>query len=191
MTPDDLLAFWFGAPPGSPTYGRSREIWFEKDAAFDAACRMQMGAAHEEAAMGRLDHWAETPRGALALVLLLDQATRNLFRGDPRAFATDAKARALADAAIARGFDRGLLPTERMFLYLPFEHSEALADQERALELFAELNTLPETAGILAIVRRHHDIIARFGRFPHRNAVLGRITTAEEAAFLREPNSSF
>jgi len=190
-TIDDVLAFWFGAAPGGPGYGRAREVWFEEGAAFDAEVRRRLGAAREAAAAGRLDGWAETARGAVALVILLDQAPRNIFRGEARAFATDEKARDVAAAALARGLDRALVPAERMFLYLPFEHSERLEDQRRSLELFASLEADPATAGCLEWARRHHEVIARFGRFPHRNAVLGRATTPEEAAFLAAPDSSF
>lgn len=191
MTPDEVLVFWFDARPGSPGYGRQREIWFEKDAAFDAAVGERLGLAHEAAAEGRLDGWSARARGALALAILLDQVPRNLFRGAARAFATDAKARAVAGGAIARGLDAALLPVERMFLYLPFEHSEALADQHRSLALFRALEAFPETADVMRAVRRHYEIVARFGRFPHRNTALGRVTTPEEAAFLQEAHSSF
>ncbi len=188
---DEVLAFWFGAAPGSPDYGQKRDVWFDESAAFDAEVRRCLGAAHDAAAAGRLDAWAEHARGALALVILLDQAPRNIFRGEARAFATDEKARGVATVALARGFDRILLPIERMFLYLPFEHSEELEDQRRALELFASLEADPATAGCLAWASRHHDVIARFGRFPHRNAALGRVTTPEEAAFLAESGLPF
>ena len=142
-------------------------------------------------AAGALDGWVASARGSLALVLVLDQVPRNLFRGKARAYAYDGEARAVATAAIAQGFDGILLPAERMFLYLPFEHSEALGDQERAIELFAALEAFPETRGITETARRHAEIIRRFGRFPHRNAALGRAETAEEATFLKEPGSSF
>ena len=191
ITIDELLGFWFGAAPGSPDYGRKREVWFEENTAFDAEVRRYLGAAHGAAAMARLDAWAESARGALALVILLDQVPRNIFRGEARCFATDEKARGVAAAALARGYDRALMPVERMFLYLPFEHSERIEDQRRSLELFASLEADPATAGCLGWASRHHDVIARFGRFPHRNAALGRATTPEEAAFLAEPGSSF
>jgi uncharacterized protein (DUF924 family) len=191
ITVDDLLAFWFGAAPGSADYGRTRKAWFEKNAAFDAGVRRYLGAAHAAAAAARLDSWAETARGALALVIVLDQAPRNIFRGKARAFATDEEARGVAAAALARGFDRALMLIERMFLYLPFEHSERLEDQQRSLELFASLEAYPETAGCLEWASRHYEVIARFGRFPQRNSALGRATTPEEAAFLAEPDSSF
>lgn len=127
---------------------------------------------------------AETPLGCLALVIVLDQSPRNMFRDDPRAFATDGNA--LAQAALARGDDKSLNALQRQFLFMPFQHSEALEDQRRSIELFASIS--PET---LDYAQRHLDIIERFGRFPHRNAVLGRKSTAEELAFLQEPSSSF
>ena len=191
MTPEEVLAFWFASPPGAAEYGRMRELWFEKDPNFDEAVRRVLGPAHEAAAAGALDGWVASARGSLALVLVLDQVPRNLFRGKARAYAYDGEARAVATAAIAQGFDGILLPAERMFLYLPFEHSEALGDQERAIELFAALEAFPETRGITETARRHAEIIRRFGRFPHRNAALGRAETAEEATFLKEPGSSF
>jgi len=191
MTPEEVLAFWFAARPGAPGYGRMREVWFEKDPAFDDEVRRMLARPHGAARAGASDGWATTGRGALALVILLDQVPRNIFRGQARAYACDAKARGVAAAAVARGHDRALLPAERLFLYLPFEHSELPADQARALELFAALEAFPETTGVMKTARRHAEIIRRFGRFPHRNAALGRATTPEETAFLEEPNSSF
>ena len=178
-----VLDFWFGRP-GDPEHGSSRAPWFESDASFDRAVGAHCRALHEQAAAGELDAWAATPRGALALVILLDQVPRNLYRGTPRAFATDAQALGHARAALAAGFDQAMTPLERWFLYLPFEHSEALADQRRAVALFEALPDHPERDEALAFVRRHCEIIERFGRFPHRNAALGRPTTAQEQAFL-------
>jgi uncharacterized protein (DUF924 family) len=172
-----LLDFWF-AP-------ETAKKWFDKDPAFDAALREHFGTLQQSAASGALDHWAATAHGALALVLLLDQLPRNLYRGDARAYATDAKARAMADAALARGFDRGLPMAQRQFFYLPFEHAEDLAAQQRCCMLFTE------DAEALKYAEAHRDIIARFGRFPHRNAALGRDSTPEETEFLAGPNSSF
>ena len=176
----DVLDFWFA--PGQEAR------WFVKDEAFDAEVRARLGALHEAAAAGRLAAWKETAGGCLALVLLLDQVPRNLFRGEPRAFATDAAAVAVTRQALAGGLDRDLSQVQRLFLYMPLEHSEALADQEDCCRLVAELTDKPEWADY---ARQHRDIIARFGRFPHRNAVLGRSNTEEETAFLAEPNSSF
>lgn len=191
IAPDEVLQFWFAATPGEPDYGKLRKVWFEKNDAFDNEVRARLHAAHEAAARAQLDEWAASARGALALVILLDQVPRNIFRGTTRAYASDAKAREIAYAAVARGLDRDLLPVERMFLYLPFEHSERIEDQGRGLELFATLEAFPETKDAMKTARRHYEIIARFGRFPHRNAILGRVTTPEEASFLQEPDSSF
>lgn len=191
IAPDKVLGFWFATAPGKPDYGKLRHAWFEKSDTFDREVRTRLGAAHEVAVQGLLNDWVTSARGALALVILLDQVPRNIFRDTPRAYESDGKAREIASAAIARGLDRNLLPVERMFLYLPFEHSERIEDQERALELFATLEAFPETKDIMKTVRRHYEIVARFGRFPHRNAVLGRATTPEEATFLQGPDSSF
>ncbi len=177
---DDVLKFWF-----APGRGKA---WFEKDAAFDQAVRDALGPAFGRAGSGSLDGWRETALGCLALCLLLDQVPRNIFRGDPRAFATDGQARALARHAIEQGFDRTLRQVERRFLYLPLEHSEDLADQEDGCALMAELDEQPDWH-LYAV--RHRDIVARFGRFPHRNEVLGRVSSEAELTFLREPNSSF
>ena len=185
-TPQQILDFWFGAP-GTPGHGEFREVWFKQNPEFDAEIRRRFLHAYEQAAAGACDGWCESPEGCLALVLLLDQVPRNLFRGDPRAWATDPKARAVARQALERGHDRDLSPHGRAFLYMPFMHSEDPADQRRSLALFEALG-LPAS---LEAARRHLEIVERFGRFPHRNAVLGRATTPEEAAFLQEPNSSF
>jgi uncharacterized protein (DUF924 family) len=176
---DDLLAFWF-AP-------ENRDRWFTPDPAFDAEIARRFAPLIADALAGRLAHWVEEPRGALALCLLLDQFPRNVWRGTPRAFAGDDQARRVAEEALARGHDQALAPEERLFLYLPFEHSESLADQERCVALMGQLGD----AEWLDYAVRHRDIIARFGRFPHRNAILGRAGTAEELAFLQQPGSSF
>jgi uncharacterized protein (DUF924 family) len=185
-----VLDFWFAAT-GGPDFEAPRAIWFEVDATFDRTVGARCGALHDAAAAGRLDGWAATPLGCLALLILLDQVPRNLFRSTPRAYATDGQARAHARAAIAAGFDRALSPVQRWFVYLPFEHSETLEDQVRCVALHETMRDHPVCAAEMAAVRRHHDIIARFGRFPHRNAFLGRPSTAEELAFLQEPDSSF
>jgi uncharacterized protein (DUF924 family) len=189
--PSDILHFWFGAP-GSTIRGAFREAWFRKDPAFDEEIRRHFLAATEAAARGEHDRWQSDPDGALALLILLDQFPRNLHRGSPRAFAADPKARAVADAAIGRGFDRGRPAAERLFFYLPFEHSEALPDQDRSVELFRTLaGSEPWIETAIASAIKHRDIIRRFGRFPHRNQALGRESTEEEIAFLKEPGSSF
>lgn len=180
ITIDAVLGFWFAE--GMP------ERWFVKDQAFDNEVRQALGAGYEDASAGHLDDWMSSARGCLALCILLDQAPRNLFRDDPRAFASDAQARNVLRHALDQGLQSELSQIERLFLYLPFEHSEDLQDQEECLRLTKALDQDPSWYDYAVM---HRDIIARFGRFPHRNAVLGRETTAEEAAFLNEPNSSF
>jgi uncharacterized protein (DUF924 family) len=165
--------------------------WFRKDAAFDEEMRRRFGHVHAAAARRELEAWRESPESMLALVVVLDQFSRNLYRNDPRAFAQDGHALECARQAVARGDDAALLPVQRQFLYLPFEHSEDLADQERGLELLQALDAFESTRGAGDWARRHRDIIARFGRFPHRNAALGRTSTAEEIEFLRTPGSGF
>jgi uncharacterized protein (DUF924 family) len=188
--PGEVLDFWFGAP-GSPEHGRVRDAWFRKDADFDASIRERFGDAIETALAGGLQDWAQAPGSALALVLVLDQFTRNVFRGSPRSFAGDTRALALARAIVARGWDAGLAPVRRWFVYLPFEHSEALADQRESLRLFATLRDDPQAGSAWEWAVRHHDVVARFGRFPHRNEILGRPSTPEETEFLRQPGSRF
>jgi uncharacterized protein (DUF924 family) len=170
IRPSDILRFWTEAGP---------ERWFTKDDNFDADCR-RFEAAHLAAARREFDGWAETAEGALALVLLLDQFPRNLYRGTAHAFATDGLARRVAEAAVEAGHDRLVDLALRNFCYLPFEHSESLSDQERCVAL----SSFDPEALKWAVI--HRDIIARFGRFPHRNPALGRETTPEEAAFLSE-----
>lgn len=176
---DELLEFWFVAA--------GRERWFMADPAFDRELQERFGELVAAAAAGRLETWRTDARGSLALCLLLDQLPRNLWRAKPRAFVTDAKARGVADAALAAGFDRGLPVEQRLFLHLPFEHSESLADQDRSVELTANLGD----ADWLDWAERHRAVIRRFGRLPHRNKALGRPSTPEELAFLRQPGSSF
>lgn len=173
---EDVLTFWFADPD---------RAW-RKDPAFDEEIRRRFGDLHAAVVRGEHEAWRTTPRGALAYVIVLDQFSRNLYRGDPRAFAADAQARAAAAEAVAAGHDQALTTAERGFLYMPFMHSEALADQDRAVALFRPLG-----GASLEFAERHRDIVARFGRFPHRNAVLGRASTPEEAAFLTQPGSSF
>lgn len=166
-----IVAFWREAGP---------ERWFTRDAAFDAQCETRFLGTHLRAARCEFEHWLENATGALALVLLLDQIPRNVYRGSAHAYATDGLARHYADRAIEAGFDAEVDAALRVFFYLPFEHSEATADQRRSLDLHARL---PDQ-GADAWARLHAEIIERFGRFPHRNPVLGRATTAEERAFL-------
>jgi uncharacterized protein (DUF924 family) len=170
-SPEAVLAFWRAAGP---------DKWFKKDAAFDDDIRRRFLLTHEAAAAGRLAAWEATPEGALALLIVLDQFSRNMFRGSARAFAADPLARAVAERALESGFDRKVAAAERTFFYLPFEHSESMADQERCVALFGTTGD----AEALKWAVLHADIIRRFGRFPHRNAALGRSTTPEEQAFL-------
>jgi uncharacterized protein (DUF924 family) len=189
-SPETVLDFWFGAP-GTADRDSPRPVWFRSNGEFDEACRAHLAALHADAASGALDHWGETPEGALALVILLDQMPRNLHRGQAAAFACDAMARAAARRAVARAFDRTLAPVRRQFLYLPFEHSEDLADQEEGIRLFASLPPGGFRDRSLEYARRHANVVRRFGRFPHRNAALGRATIAEEAMFLASPEAPF
>jgi uncharacterized protein (DUF924 family) len=183
----DVLQFWFGAEGDAP-----RAQWFRKDAAFDALIAERFGALVERALLGDMTGWGDAPDGALARILLLDQFTRNVFRDTPRAFAGDALALAVARAMVARGDDQALPPLRRVFVYLPFEHAEDRAAQQQALALFAALRAADTTlAEFEDYARRHAVVIERFGRFPYRNAVLGRASTAEELAFLEQPDSRF
>lgn len=186
----EVLGFWFGEP-GSAGHGKSREAWFRKDAAFDAEIRRRFLALHARAALGELERWRDDPRTLLALVIVLDQFSRNLYRDDARAFSQDAMALDCAERMIAQGWDAALLPVERQFAYLPFEHAEDQAMQDRAVALFSALEAWPETKGLTAWAEKHRVIVRRFGRFPHRNAALGRAPTAEELVFLEEPGSRF
>lgn len=187
----EVLDFWFGAP-GSAEYGRARKLWFKKDAAFDALLRERFGALLDAACAGELDAWCGTPEGALALVIVLDQFSRNCHRGTPCAFAADDKALAVARAMVASGHDLRLPGVEhRAFAYLSFEHAETAEAQRESLRLFGELAKDPQAKGYYDYAVRHADVIARFGRFPHRNAQLGRESTQAEAAFLRQPGSRF
>jgi uncharacterized protein (DUF924 family) len=172
-TPNDILTFWRNAGPPK---------WYARDARFDAAIRLKFEATHHAAARGEYDAWTETPEGALALLLLLDQFPRNLYRGSAHAFATDPKARVVARAATDLGWRREVEPPMRQFLLLPFEHSEDLADHDTGLALAEDLGD----AEVLKWMVIHRDIIVRFGRFPHRNPALGRITTPAEQTFLDE-----
>jgi uncharacterized protein (DUF924 family) len=178
-----LLDFWFSEGPDT-----WRQAWFTKDESFDATCRDGFGPLVVPAREGALDAWAETPDGALALLLLLDQFPRNLFRGSAEAFASDPRARAIARRAVLdRKLDLALTPLQRAFLYLPFEHSEAMADQDLSVALFEGLRDTQRLAApgsVIAYAWAHRAVIQRFGRFPHRNAVLGRDSTAEESAWL-------
>jgi uncharacterized protein (DUF924 family) len=182
-----LLDFWFGSPD-DPAREQHRQIWFRSTPEFDAALRDAFLADYEAAAAGRLAAWEESAEGALALLLLLDQLPRNMFRNTPRAYATDAMARAAADRALGRGFERMVPPAWRLFFHMPFHHSEDLDDQRRSVALAATLPPRhPDRRGSLRRYGRPYvEVIERFGRFPHRNAILGRQSTAEEIEFLEE-----
>jgi uncharacterized protein (DUF924 family) len=187
----DVLAYWFGSP-GDADYGRQRAAWFNKNPEADAEIRSRFRALHQWAKGGLLDAWAENPDSLLALILVLDQFSRQIYRDDPRAFATDSKALVLAETAVAQGVDRQLPPLQRVFIYMPFEHAEDLAAQDRAIALFDTLAAeSTELASFADYARRHREVIARFGRFPHRNAILGRTRSAEETADLAQPGSGF
>jgi uncharacterized protein (DUF924 family) len=192
ITPSDVLDFWF-LPSGAPGHGQPRQEWFRKDERFDAAIGERFGAAIDQAVAGGLREWdAEGPRGVLARILLLDQFTRNARRGTPGAFEGDALALAAASALVAQGADRQLAPVERWFAYMPFEHAEDARMQELAVELFTALaSEQPGFDSALDYAHRHRGVIARFGRFPHRNAILGRASTPEEADYLSQPGSGF
>ncbi|HET6382234.1 MAG TPA: DUF924 family protein [Armatimonadota bacterium] len=186
----EILDFWFGAPE-SPELGQFRPKWFESTPEFDEEIRRRFFADYERAAAGALEEWKQEARGCLALILLLDQFSRNLFREDARAFATDPEAAAIAAYAVERGYDNEVPAFQRMFFYLPFEHSEDKDVQRRSVELF---QALAEDAGSdsgLEYAIRHQRVIERFGRFPHRNAVLGRVNTPAESEFLASPEAPF
>ena len=186
-----VLDFWF-LPPDHPGHGAYRPEWFRKDDAFDAAIREHFGAEVDSALHAPTETGSD--EALLARILLLDQFTRNIFRDTPRAFAGDAQALSVATTLVASGRDKNLSPFQRWFAYLPFEHSESLLEQERAVALFTGLrremqHETFDSACDYAL--RHREVIARFGRFPHRNAILGRESTAEEIGFLGQPGSSF
>jgi uncharacterized protein (DUF924 family) len=182
----EILDFWFGAPPHD-----ERDYWFRKDDSFDARIRDRFGPTIAAACAGAFGEWCHDPDGALARVIVLDQFTRNVYRGTPAAFSGDARALATAEDAIEAGFDHSLTPYGRWFLYMPFQHSEDRTMQERSVALFTALAAEPGLASTLPYATRHADVIRRFGRFPHRNAILGRASTPEEVAFLATPGSAF
>lgn len=177
----EVLRFWFGE---RAEHGKSHKRWFVKDPNFDAEIRNSFLSLHEE--LLRKTIWLDAPRSCLARIIVLDQFPRNMFRGTARAFASDSLALESARLAVERGWDRGMLAVEQLFVYLPFEHSENLADQDRSCELMKEFSAEQRD-----YAERHRDIIRRFGRFPHRNAILGRESTPEEVEFLKQPGSGF
>jgi uncharacterized protein (DUF924 family) len=184
----EVLEFWFGA---GADYGKRHKRWFAKDPAFDAELRRRFTALLEALLAGEHRDWLGEPQACLARIVSLDQFPRQIHRGSAQAFAADALALEAARHALARRYDEGMLPVERLFAYLPFEHSESLADQERGCALMQPLTAFPETDDALRYAIAHRDIIARFGRFPHRNAALARASTPEEVEFLRQPGSAF
>lgn len=192
-TPDDVLDFWLG--PESDRDAPRAELsarWWKQDPAFDEEIRRTFGTAVAAAGRHELDAWTAAPRGRLALVILLDQLTRNVHRGSARMYENDAQALSLAIEALDAGGDEALRPAERYFLYMPLMHAEDLAVQERCVRCFERLaRQAPRFEDSVSYARRHRDIVARFGRFPHRNRLLGRATTSEEAEFLEQPGSSF
>jgi uncharacterized protein (DUF924 family) len=186
---DEILDFWFAlsGPGKEAEYAQRRKVWFAKNLSFDQTIRTRFQRDYELAAAEKLIVWQETAQGCLALILLLDQFPRNMFRGKAQSFATDAQALATAQYAIAQGFDQELPPIQRMFIYLPFEHSEHLDHQNQAVQGMQAL--LIED--VTDYARKHQAVIERFGRFPHRNKILGRTNTPAEEEFLKQPGSSF
>lgn len=181
ILPEDILTFWFS--------DRVKPLWYEKSASFDQEIREKFGHLYEKAASGELDHWQEDSRSLLALIIILDQFPRNMFRGQAKMYQTDAKALKLAKLAFERKVDRKLSHKDHLvFLYMPFMHSENIIDQKLALSFYKTRIKSPENVNP---AQRHHDIVEKFGRFPHRNEILGRPSTPEEIAFLKQPNSSF
>jgi uncharacterized protein (DUF924 family) len=196
----EVLAFWFDQPLNAPDrtveerarLQKQRKEWWEKNDAFDGLCGERMGALCEAALNGELDHWDASADAAVARIILLDQITRNIFRGTPRAFAGDAAALASAHQLVARGAHDHLTPIEQSFALMPYEHAEDLKVQDESVRLCEALLRRDGQVDTKAdFARRHRDIIARFGRFPHRNAILGRESTVEEIEFLKGPNSAF
>ena len=185
----EVLDFWFGREDESG-YGEFRDEWFQKDEDFDRKVRDRFLDDYEQAAHGGYDGWREQAEGCLALVIVLDQFPRNMFRGNPKTYATDKEALGTARYSLEHALDRELPGFQRMFLYMPFMHSEDIGDQRRSVELFEDL-AAGEGTDVVEFAVGHRDIVERFGRFPHRNEILGRETTPEEAEFLTEPGSSF
>lgn len=187
----DVLDYWFGAP-GSAEHGTLRELWFRKNAATDGAIARRFGALIEQALRGDLDGWAIRGESALARIIVLDQYPRNVYRDTPRAYAGDALALRAAIAMVGAGDDEALPPEQRAFVYMPFEHAEGLPMQDEAVRLFTRLAAqAPALSEMLDFAQRHRAVVQEFGRFPHRNAILGRVSTPAEIDFLRRPGSGF
>ncbi|MGK7873840.1 MAG: DUF924 family protein [Xenococcaceae cyanobacterium] len=187
---EEILDFWFGKPDETD-YGKPRKAWFVKKSKFDQEVRSRFMQAYHQAARDKLNYWQESPLSCIALIILLDQFPRNMFRDRPQSFATDALALKFAQHAVAQGFDKKLLPVERWFIYFPFEHSENLEHQHQSVKLFSILKDDPNSADTIDYAYRHLKVIERFGRFPHRNWILGRDSTPEEIEFLKQPGSKF
>lgn len=189
---DAILSFWFGTPQDNAEYYDTRsKLWFTPAPTIDQEITHRFSTDYQRAAERQLQSWQERPRSALALLLLLDQFPRNMFRGAPQAFATDALAREVTASLLATGGDRQLCAVERMFVYLPLMHSEDLAQQQQSVMLFRQLAQDNPRVNSVSYAERHQEIIGRFGRFPHRNTILGRPSTPEESEFLKQPSSSF
>lgn len=197
-TPDTIREYWFGALEDAAVTARERaRLWWSKNPESDDEIRRRFESWVIKAGSGELDNWASNPQDRLALILLTDQFPRSIYRDLAKAFAFDSKALSLALTGIDAGFDAALRPLEKVFFYLPLEHSESPADQKRSVSLFQKLvddaspDQKPTFAEYLDFAARHRDIISRFGRFPHRNKALGRISTSEELSFLQQPGSGF
>ncbi len=181
----DVLTFWFDDTQAP------RKVWFVKNEAFDAEVRSRFLTVHAQALSGQFDAWIEFPESCLALVIVLDQFPRNMFRRQPESFASDAKALSVAQIAVAQKFDQQLPPVQRFFFYLPFEHSENLEHQNQSVRLFEQFKADSQLSDTYDYALRHRSVIDRFGRFPHRNQILNRPSTPEEVEFLKQPGSSF
>lgn len=190
VTWETVVNFWFGKPE-EKVYGQPRKFWFVKDQNFDRQVRSRFLETYQQAAEGKLISWQQQALSCLALIVVLDQFPRNMFRNSPQALATDPQALQLANYAVAKGFDRQLLSVQRWFIYLPFEHSENLTNQQTAVKLFSSLKDDPDSQASIDYTYRHLEVIERFGRFPHRNKILGRESTPEEEEFLKQPGSKF
>lgn len=181
---NQILTFWFGEP-GSPDYDSIKSFWFGSTPAIDADIKSKFEEAHSLALSGNLDSLSETPDGSLALIILLDQFPRNIYRGTPQAFSSDPQALKIAKNAIVEGFDKDMTDVQKMFLYLPFQHSEDLKDQEASVKLYKDLGN----SSALDYAQMHYDIVKQFGRFPHRNKILGRVNTQAETEYINNPDT--
>ncbi|VEP14975.1 conserved hypothetical protein [Hyella patelloides LEGE 07179] len=185
-----VLDFWFGKPENAD-YGKPRKFWFIKSLDTDAKITSRFETTYQAAARGELDRWRTSPLSCLALIIVLDQFPRNLYRGKPQSFGTDGMALEIANYALEKNYDRQLLPVQRWFIYLPVEHSEDLADQKKSVKFFSSLKEDYHSKSTIDYAQKHLAIIQRFGRFPHRNEILDRKSTSEEIEFLKQPGSRF